>query len=193
MSVREREKWDRRYAEGYEPRRQASQLLRDWIDRLPKGRALDLACGLGRNAIFLAEHGFQVDAIDISRIALQEAGRRAAEKNLSINWIEADLDSYPLPKETYHLVLNSFYINRNLVPAMKEALCPGGFLLFEHHLLAPEPVEGPAEPGFRVRPNEPLRLFLDLHIIFYEEKILIDEGRKIAVARLVAFREQSNP
>src|SRR5215475_10024261 len=80
---------------------------------LPKGRALDIAAGKGRNAIFLAERGFQVMAIDISPVALDMARRAAKEQSLIIDWEEADLERIELPAAHYDLVLNFNYLQRS--------------------------------------------------------------------------------
>ena len=130
MSETERREWARRWAEGdYHARSGPSALVAAWAWRLPKGRALDLACGNGRNALYLAEMGFTVDAVDIAPAALKLAQDAARERGLAIHPILADLDEYPLPVETYDLITTSFYINRNLIPRVKEALKPGGFVL----------------------------------------------------------------
>ena len=92
MSDTDRERWNARYASGeYAARTYPSALLAAWTDRLPPGRALDVACGLGRNAIHLAAHGYAVDAMDISDIALAGARERADAAGVTVNWIEADL------------------------------------------------------------------------------------------------------
>ena len=79
MSNTDREKWNERYTSGaYAARTHPTQLLADWIDQLPRGRALDVACGAGRNALYLAEHGYAVDAVDISSVALDRARAAAA-------------------------------------------------------------------------------------------------------------------
>ena len=75
----------RRYAE----RTHASALLEQWLARLPRGRALDVACGAGRNALRLAAAGFTVDALDISAAALERAATAAVDAGLTIHWIRA--------------------------------------------------------------------------------------------------------
>src|SRR5262249_12629623 len=101
---------------------------------VPKGRALDMATGKGRNAIFLAKRGFQVVEINISPVALEMARRTAQEKCLAIDWQEADLERIELPKEYYDLVVNLNYLQRSLVPQIKKTLKPGGWVIFETYL-----------------------------------------------------------
>jgi tellurite methyltransferase len=82
---------------------------------IPPGKALDIATGKGRNAIFLAERGFDVVGVDISSIALAEAQRWAKEKSLAIAWQQADLEQIELPALRYDLVLNFNYLQRSLL------------------------------------------------------------------------------
>ena len=77
MSEEDRRKWNARYAEGaYGERPHPAQLLADWLPRLPKGTALDLGCGAGRNAVFLAQNGFEVQGLDVSDVGLERARER---------------------------------------------------------------------------------------------------------------------
>lgn len=102
------------------------------------GRALDIATGFGRNARLLARHGWTVDAIDISRTALERAQSRSADDghtdSSSINWILADVDTYCFRPSSYDLITISFFDARPHLPAILEALTPGGVLVYEHYL-----------------------------------------------------------
>ena len=187
MSETERTEWARRWAEGdYHARSKPSALLSAWAQYLPTGRALDLACGSGRNALHVAELGFTVDAVDIAPAALKLAEDAARERGLIIHSILADLDEYPLPAETYDLIITSFYINRNLIPRVKDALKPGGFVLHEHHYLTDYDVGGPRETQFRLRSNELLYLFLDFRVRHFSEFLEEEDGQLVAIERLVA-------
>jgi 2-polyprenyl-3-methyl-5-hydroxy-6-metoxy-1,4-benzoquinol methylase len=89
----DREKWDLRYGSGERPHDgPPSQFLRRWLPYLPRGRALDVATGLGRNAMLLAEAGHRVDAVDISPVGLQVAKTRAARRRLRVRWIDVLLE-----------------------------------------------------------------------------------------------------
>lgn len=187
MSKTEREEWVRKWREGeYHGRTKTSALVSAWAHRVPAGRALDLACGNGRNALYLASLGFEVDAVDIAAPALELARKAAQGQGLTVNWIEADLDQHLLPAEMYDLITTSFFINRNLVPRLKDALKPGGLVLHEHHYVTDRDVGGPKDRQFRMRPNELLHLFLDFRVRFYWEGLEEERGRLIAVARMVA-------
>jgi len=190
MSDTDREKWDERYASGaYAARTHPTQLLADWLPQLPKGRALDVACGAGRNALYLAEHGYAVDAIDISSVALDRARATAAERSLEINWIETDLEAGTLQGDHYDLIVMVRYTHPTLVADLIGQLADGGFLLCEEHLLTDCDVVGPSSAAFRTRPNELLGLSTGLRVIYYHEGLVVDpDGRTAALAQLVGCR-----
>jgi tellurite methyltransferase len=189
MSDHEKEKWDRRYAAGeYTPRPHPAPLLEDWIDRIPRGRALDVACGAGRNALRLAEAGFDVEAIDISQAALDMAAAEAARRGLDIVWRQADLDHLDLGDDSYDLITVIRYRNRALWPRLIAALAPDGWLLAEHHMKSTLPVDGPATPEFRLDPQELLEESASLRILFYSETLEAADKSQgtYAIQRLVA-------
>ena len=191
MSERERIDWAERWAGGdYQGRSAPSLLIVHWADRLPTGRALDLACGNGRNALYLAERGFDVDAVDIAQPALKLVQDTARERGLAVNTILADLDNHTLPAETYDLITTSFYLNRSLIPGMRNALKPGGFVLHEQHYTTDSDVSGPTDSLFRLGSNELLRLFLDFRVRHFSEGLAWESeregGRLIALQQLVA-------
>jgi SAM-dependent methyltransferase len=193
MSEAERRDWARLWAEGdYHARSVPSALVAAWAWRIPKGRALDLACGNGRNVLYLAELGFTVDAVDIAPAALKLAEDAARERGLAIRTTLADLDEYPIPAETYDLIITSFYMNRNLIPRVKDALKPDGFVLHEQHYITDYDVSGPRDLQFRLRPNELLHLFLDFRVRFFSEGLEEEEGRLVAVERLVAQKHRAS-
>src|SRR3989304_8364850 len=97
-----RVKWEAKYQQGERrPDGPPSGLLRRWRPCRPRGRALEVATGLGRNALFLAKAGYQVDAIDIAPTGLQEAARRARRRGLRVRGVEADRDPYRFPRGRY--------------------------------------------------------------------------------------------
>ena len=191
MSATEKARWDRRYAEGdYVPRSWPSPFLEEWLDRLPGGRALDIACGTGRNALRLAEAGYDVAAIDISETALAIAGAEAERRGLAVDWRAVDLDDFDVPLSTYDLITVIRYVNRALWPYLISGLRPGGALLIEHHLQTELPVGGPRSAGFRLRPQELLEAFGELRIVFYAETLepADQSNQGYALARMVAFK-----
>lgn len=198
MSRAELEKWEQKYRAGeFTPNDEPSALLVEWLPRLPVGRALDVACGLGRNALFLARHGYIVDAIDISAAGLGIACGKALERGLTVNWIRADLDRFALPTQTYNVIIDNFYLNRPLAPRLIAALKTGGVLLFEHHLVdegnGSGPIGGtmhraPTDPQLRLKPGELKSLFRELHVLHYFEGRVPKDGELVPLAQLVGHR-----
>ena len=109
--------------------------LGEHIDLLPRGKALDIAMGEGRNAVFLAKNGFTVDGCDISEIAIKKALDLAKENNVKVRAFVADLETYKLPQNTYDVIACFYYLQRDLVPQMKEALKPGGMIIYETYTI----------------------------------------------------------
>ncbi|MCB1741655.1 MAG: class I SAM-dependent methyltransferase [Gammaproteobacteria bacterium] len=195
MSIDDKTRWNTRYASGeYQGRRHANPLLEEWLERLPHAghagrRALDVACGAGRNALYLAAAGYQVDAVDISGEALARAEASARERGLSLHLHELDLDDADLPGGDYDLILVSRYLNRDLFPALVEALADDGFLIYDTHLLTDVEVGGPGTSRFRLRPQELLHLCHALRIVYYREGLIQDrDGKTMALAQVVACK-----
>lgn len=184
----ERERWNERYGDvEFELPDKPIPVLERRIATLPEGRALDVATGTGRNALFLAEHGYEVDAIDISDAAIERARDRADERGLEVNWRRADLADVELPTDEYDVLTVSFFAALERLPDLKDALAPGGVLIHEHHLRSSDPVEvGPSSERFRYRSNDLLRACLDLTILAYAERRRPVAGGTAAVATLVA-------
>jgi tellurite methyltransferase len=208
MSESDREKWNKRFREGaYLERKHPSAIVADWAPRLPVGRALDVACGAGRNSVFLAARGWTVDAIDISRAGLEIGMRFAAECGVDVRWIEADLDapgSDPLVAHSdangYGLVLVVRYVNMTLLPRLIGKLAVGGTLICEQHLRSTETVVGPSNPAFRVAAgqlSQTVKRLPDaasLDVLHYTEGLVQDpDGRTAALARLVLRRCDAAP
>lgn len=190
MSDTDRITWNQRYREGsYRARSHPTPLLEQWLPELPRGRALDIACGTGRNTLYLAGKGYAVDAVDISSEALASARGKPGAGNPSISWIEADLDEFAPSASRYDLIAVARFVNRLLLPRLPGALKPGGALLYEHHIQSDEPVGGPKNAEFRLAPGELRSRFHALDIYFYHEGLVRDpDGRIMALAQMVAFR-----
>jgi tellurite methyltransferase len=193
LSQAERDKWNERYRSGsYEGRVHPTALLAEWVPRLTTGRSLDVACGAGRNALFLATEGYSVDAVDIAERAL-ERGRAAAEKRgLPIRWIAADLDGdidTVLPAASYDLIVWVRYVNAALMPQLLRRLDPGGHLICEQHLITTAEVVGPRGEEFRLQPGELRNSVAELEVLDYREGLVRDpDGRTAGLAQIVARR-----
>ncbi|TVM03878.1 MAG: SAM-dependent methyltransferase [Candidatus Brocadia sp. WS118] len=178
--------WDKKYGtEAYIFGKEPVEFLREHIGLLPRGKVLDIAMGEGRNAVFLAKHGFEVDGCDISEAAIKKARELARESNVAIHAFVADLETYQLPKDTYDVIICFYYLQRDLVPQMKAALKPGGVIIYETYTIEnwERGFEGPKNKDYLLQSNELLHLFKDLKILYYRELVL---NNKKAIASLIA-------
>jgi SAM-dependent methyltransferase len=180
--------WDAKHQlAAQEPAAEPAGILREILPLLPAGPVLDLACGTGRNAVFLAESGRRVTAVDWSVAGLEILAARALEKGIAVRRIErleewgrragaglelmqADLEKIRLPKEAYDVVLCVRYLQRPLFPQICGALRSGGVLLYETYTLAQLDFEGgPKDPAHLLKPGELRNAFPELRVLFYRE------------------------
>lgn len=187
MSNQDRDKWNQRYAEDSYHKNNPVELLQDWLPGLPAGKALDVACGAGRNSIFLAQAGFRVDAIDISAEGLHKAGQQAETLGLDINWIEQDLEQAFRFDRDYDLIVVMWYVNLELITRLCDCLAAGGYLLCEEHLITDQDVIGPTSSNYRVAPGALLEAVSGMDVLLYAETIEnASAGERVASARVVA-------
>lgn len=175
-------RWDERYRDGCSPGRdQVSPWLLKHEYLLKGGRALDVACGRGRHSLWLAELGYDVDAVDISAAALQILAQRVAERGLNDHFrlIQADLMRWRPEPDCYDLVLVTRYLNRQLWPFLAAALKPGGLLIYrsfhtDRHRLRPD-----LQRNHMLQPGELLQAFPDMELLAYEERRLSPGGTDV--------------
>lgn len=182
-------RWDRRYRERkLDLNQDANTILKKYLRLLPKGKALDLAAGEGRNAVFLAEHGFEAEAIDISPVAISRARKLARARGVSIKAIAADLDAHPIPEGKYGVILNFYFLDRRLIPGIKKGLKKGGMVVFETYTAEQKKLGtgGPGQAQYLLKPNELLRLFREFQVLFYREGVFREGGKRRALASLIA-------
>jgi tellurite methyltransferase len=167
-----------------DPLRQPAHFLVENIELLPRGHALDVAMGSGRNAIYLARLGFQVEGVDASREATEEALVHARKEGVSIQVRVEDLEKIPYFDEgAYDLVICFNYLQRSLMPQMKNWVKPGGMLVYETFIVDQAQFGKPRNPDHLLRHNELLHMFRDFRVLRYREGVV--EGMK-AVASIVA-------
>ena len=163
-----REKWNKKYS-NMQKIPIANTILKRFLHLVNnRNRALDIACGLGHNAYYLAQQGFVVDAIDISEVALQKA-----IKHPKIHYIHADLTRFSIEPESYDLIINFNYLQRDLFPAIIKGLKSDGVVLFEAFTYHSD-----MNPHYCLYKNELLEAFFPLEIYYYRLK----EGKAILVA-----------
>jgi tellurite methyltransferase len=185
------DKWDSRYREAGLPGAPATVLLEN-AHLLPRhGTALDLACGLGANSVFLAEHGLQTHAWDISPVAIEKLRSIAMERKLPIVAAVKDAMSDVIPPVQFDVVVVAHYLERALTQAIIHALKVGGLLFYQTFTRTAVSEEGPQKDEWRLADGELLRMFVPLRPLVYRE-----EGRVGDIARgfrnkalLVAMKE----
>jgi SAM-dependent methyltransferase len=193
-----REDWDRRYGEveSLWARRPNRWLVAE-LESLPPGRALDLACGEGQNATWLAERGWRVVAVDFSGVALAKARRRAEDVGMDVDFVEADLVEYEPEPAAHDLVVVLFLQipadeRRLVLGRAAKALAPGGTLLLIGHDLTnlTEGVGGPSDPGVLYTPEDIVSDLAGLEIE-KAERILrdVDGADRPAIDALVRARK----
>src|SRR5688500_2944669 len=163
----------------------ASPSPAEWLivhrDRLPaSGRALDVACGRGRNAVWLAQQGFSTTAIDREPSAVAALEARARREGLPLTALALDLEGggVTLGDAVYDVVVVVHYLHRPLVPAILAALRPGGVLVYETFTTAQAARGRPTNPAFLLEPGELPRLVAPLQIVAAREGDY--EGRMVS-------------
>lgn len=158
----DRQRWDRKYAAGEGPAHfEPKSFLVEHRHLLAGGRALDVACGFGGNALYLASLGYRVDAVDASGVALARASAEARRRGLRINFVQADLSRWWVPPACYDLIVVFHYLNRALMPALAAGLRPRGLLIEANRNLRFLAVRPAFDPGYLLQPGELGRLAQD--------------------------------
>ena len=189
-----RERWNQRYAE--RGARSVPDEPVDWLAEnfelvltAPGRRALEIACGAGRNALYLAQLGFAVTAIDVSDVAIASLRAAALEHGLDVDARRVDLEVDPIPPGPYDLVVQTYYLQRDLFPVLERELAPGGVLVIETMTKAQADELGRAfDPTYLLDDGELLATFPELVVRRYREGPLDGSGRPRPIASLVAHR-----
>jgi tellurite methyltransferase len=169
----------------------AEPFVAEMLPLLPRGLALDIAAGSGRHSLLLARSGFTVETIDFSIPGTLKLASVARTENLPVFPLIADLDVYPLPAARYDVVLNTCYLDRKLVPALKAALKIGGALLFDTFLIDQAEIGHPRNPDFLLRHFELKEMLSGLEIVRYREGLTIyPGGQKAWRAGALALRRR---
>jgi SAM-dependent methyltransferase len=166
--------WNKKYAErkfdpGVLP---AAALIGAKEELLARqGRVLDLACGEGGNAVYLAKLGFRVEGVDISLVGLLHAKQLAASKGVRLDLWVADLSDYPLPSDRYDLILNINFLMRTLIKPIDHALKPGGLLIFQTYTREDSKFgrDRYSHPEYYLYPRELLGFFPEYRVWYYYE------------------------
>lgn len=187
MEVRD---WDKRYRlrehAASDLEAGPTPLLAETAAALAPGKALDLASGAGRNALWLAEHGWDVTAVDGAQHAIEILRSRAVERDLKITAVVADLEKaeFEIEPSRWDLVAMCYYLQRNLFEPAKHGVAPGGILISIVHINEPGEADGP----YRLRPGEHERYFAGWEILHLREGKANDPAHRRAVSEIVARR-----
>ncbi len=183
--------WDEKYRERQAlPERGPSAFLVENAGLLPQGgRALDVAMGSGRNAVYLASLGFDVTGVEISPVGCEQAIEAARAAGVRIEAVCADLETWDVPVAAFDVVINFNYLQRDLCPRLAAALKPGGVLVFETFTTEQRQFGwGPKHDAFLLRPGELWELFPELEALAYREEVRETIRGMRAAAGLIARR-----
>jgi SAM-dependent methyltransferase len=182
--------WDERYSRGEHIIAEPLPLLLRVAEQLAAGRALDLACGPGRHAIFLAERGWQVTAVDASRVGIELLQKNARARGVKIDARVADLErgEFEIAAGAYDLVGVFYYLQRDLFPHLRAGVRPGGIVVAAIHMVDESPEAHPVNEDYLLRPGELRAEFRDWELIHDYEGPSTEGGHNRGTAELVARR-----
>jgi SAM-dependent methyltransferase len=194
--------WDERYRSGEHTTKEPAPLLIKAIKDLKPGRALDIACGVGRHALYLAEHGWKVTAVDSSQVGIEILRRRARSARIpvptrrdsqasclpTIDARVANLEEseFEIEPEAYDLICNFYYLQRDLFPAIRAGVKPGGAVVAAIHLDDGNIDAKPHNPAFLLEPGKLKTLFSNWEITYYREGPSDEGGHHHDTAYLIA-------
>ena len=167
--------WDTRYDKNNDVPK-ACQVLREFSHLLPaQGHALDLASGMGGNALLLAKHGLTTSAWDLSPVGIEKLTNLAAQQSQLIDTQVRNIVSEPPAVNSFDVIVVSYFLERQLFPALIAALKPSGLLFYETFVREKPQDVGPSNPDYLLEKNELLQLCDGLVIRAYREEGLIGD------------------
>lgn len=171
MAEADREKWNRIYRSRGDGKPKAARVLADHAYLLPhSGKALDLACGTGGNAILLAEHGLETHAWDISDSAVEQLKEFCKDREINLTVQQRDAVRFPPDPDCHDVIVVSRFLDRTLIPHIINALTDNGFVFYQTFIKEKSDDSGPRNPEYLLNANELLGLFRSLHVILYREE-----------------------
>jgi len=185
MARSDKERWNEKYQDNKIPNTPI-KLVTEYTKLATGSQALDIACGMGRHSKYLVSQGFDVDALDVSSVAI--ASLQGIEH---ITAIEVDFDSYVLAKEKYDLIVCTYYLERKLFPQMIAALKPKGIIIMETFLHDEINERQPSNPAFMLNEGE-LEAYFDekCELLHIPEWLDVDyKGFKTMKASMVARKK----
>jgi SAM-dependent methyltransferase len=187
LAREDKERWDEKYLNNPIPDTPI-ELITRYASLATRKHALDIACGMGRHSKYLASIGFEVDAWDISSVAIDSL------KDIEhIHPREVDFDEAEFPEETYDLIICTFFLKRALFPKITKALKPGGIFLYETFVYHPDNERNPSNRSYLLEEGELESAFGDDYEIIQLREYWDDDmrGKKSFKAEMVA-KKRSN-
>jgi len=186
MSARDKSYWNSFYNSDMGIKEaEFSPFLGRLIGSLRKGKTMDIACGTGRNAFYLAENGFDVEGIDYSDVAIEKCKARANSFKGNAEFKVQSLDFFLMPIQKYDTVIvTDFKASGRLIDEIKKGLVIGGTLLLEvytlNHLKNNPTCDIPVEEC--CKPFELARMLKDWNLLYYDERTVKSEHKAMALA-----------
>lgn len=184
--MNQKDKWNKKYIERIDERKlpAVNPRLEKLVPYLKGGHALDIACGLGANSIFLAQLGYEVKASDISDVAINYVQVQAEKQHLSIEPYLCDLTEWRnlnVAENSLDLVVITYYLDRTIFPIVRSIIKECGYLFIETFYLSPQHEEQKVSDHYKLQPKELLAEFGDWQVLYYEENEI--EGRQTIFVR----------
>jgi len=186
MALEDKTRWDEKYTKKTKIPEEPIDLVVQYEKLAPGKKALDLACGMGRHSKYLASQGYDVDALDISSVAISHL-----QGLTNIHAKEVDFDTFSLPKEHYDLIVCVYFLKRSLFDQMIDALRPNGIILMETFLHDECNEREPSNPAFLLNEGE-LEAFFDDRCELIHIKEYVDSdymGYKTMKTQMVAKKK----
>ena len=178
--------WNRRYKEGfYSGATEPHALLKQFWPTIPGRHVADIAMGSGRDALFLSEKGFFVTGLEGSVEAIKISKETMALKNLFVWPVLGDAKALPYRKNSFDCIIIFYFLQREAIDETKALLKKGGIFIYETYLKRQDYIDRPRNPAHLLDDGELIGYFSGFELLFYEEIIENNGGKKKAVARAV--------
>ena len=186
MSLEDKERWNKKYKNNIIPTKTV-EVVEKYAQLVKGNKALDLACGMGRNSIFLASSGFEVDALDISPLAIE-----SLQNMKNINAQEVDFDTYELKENSYDLIVCTYFLKRELFLQIEKALTEDGIFIFETFMHHEENSKVPSNKSFLLNEGELEATFDDRYELMHIREFMDVGicGEKSMKASMVAKKKR---